>query len=128
MFDAPTVVDGRGHLLGRLASIVAKELLCGQKVVVVRCEQITISGSRKCKSQSALTCLTVTDIAIFYEVVGLSLYCRAYRVPHSSLSRLSVYSRAMQGMEPHHLEVLGTLIVMLFLSKAVYRRRQQTSK
>ncbi|CAM9685040.1 unnamed protein product [Sphacelaria rigidula] len=45
MFDAPTVVDGRGHLLGRLASVVAKELLCGQKVVVVRCEQITISGS-----------------------------------------------------------------------------------
>lgn len=47
MFDAPTVVDGRGHLLGRLASVVAKELLCGQKVVVVRCEQITISGSRE---------------------------------------------------------------------------------
>merc|ERR1712110_796448 len=32
-------------LLGRLASIVAKELLNGQKVVVVRCEQILRSGS-----------------------------------------------------------------------------------
>lgn len=47
MFEAPVVVDGRGHLLGRLASVVAKELLCGQKVVVVRAEQITISGSRE---------------------------------------------------------------------------------
>lgn len=48
MFEAPVTVDGRGHLLGRLASVVAKELLGGQKVVVVRCEQITISGSREC--------------------------------------------------------------------------------
>lgn len=47
MFEAPVVIDGRGHLLGRLASVVAKELLGGQKVVVVRSEQITISGSRE---------------------------------------------------------------------------------
>mmetsp|Transcript_20762 Transcript_20762/g.49335 ORF Transcript_20762/g.49335 Transcript_20762/m.49335 type:complete len:204 (-) Transcript_20762:55-666(-) len=40
-----TVVDCRGHLLGRLCSIIAKELLCGQKVVLVRCEEINISGS-----------------------------------------------------------------------------------
>jgi len=39
------IIDGRGHLLGRLASIVAKTLLQGQKVVVVRCEGINISGS-----------------------------------------------------------------------------------
>jgi len=45
MFDKAIVVDGRGHLLGRLASKVAKELLCGQKIVVVRCEEIMISGS-----------------------------------------------------------------------------------
>lgn len=38
------VVDGKGHLLGRLASIVAKQLLSGQKVVVVRCEALNISG------------------------------------------------------------------------------------
>lgn len=30
------VVDGRAHLLGRLASIVAKLILTGNKVVVVR--------------------------------------------------------------------------------------------
>ena len=39
------IIDGRGHLLGRLASIVAKQLLQGQKVVVVRTEQIVVSGS-----------------------------------------------------------------------------------
>ncbi|XP_059997880.1 large ribosomal subunit protein uL13-like [Lagenorhynchus albirostris] len=39
------VLDGRGHLLGRLATIVAKQVLLGRKVVVVRCEGINISGN-----------------------------------------------------------------------------------
>jgi len=39
------VVDGRDHLLGRLASVVAKELLAGQKVVIVRCDEVCVSGS-----------------------------------------------------------------------------------
>lgn len=39
------VVDGKGHLLGRLASVLAKQILSGQKVTVVRCEQINVSGS-----------------------------------------------------------------------------------
>ncbi|CAO2596280.1 60S ribosomal protein L13a [Lemmus lemmus] len=39
------VLDGRGHLLGRLATIVAKQVLLGGKVVVVRCEGINISGN-----------------------------------------------------------------------------------
>merc|ERR1712194_820188 len=45
MFEKEIIIDGRNHLLGRLASIVAKELLNGQRVVVVRCEQILRSGS-----------------------------------------------------------------------------------
>lgn len=44
MIPVQVVVDGKGHLLGRLASIVAKQLLNGQKIVVVRCEDINISG------------------------------------------------------------------------------------
>uniref|UniRef100_A0A2K5CA76 60S ribosomal protein L13a n=1 Tax=Aotus nancymaae TaxID=37293 RepID=A0A2K5CA76_AOTNA len=39
------VLNGRGHLLGRLAAIVAKQVLLGRKVVVVRCEGINISGN-----------------------------------------------------------------------------------
>ncbi|KAI3408432.1 uncharacterized protein J3R85_020268 [Psidium guajava] len=38
------VVDGRHHMLGRLASVLAKELLNGQRVVVVRCDEICLSG------------------------------------------------------------------------------------
>ncbi|GLD96523.1 hypothetical protein PINS_up022892 [Pythium insidiosum] len=45
VFEKPVVVDCRGHLLGRLASLIAKELLQGQHVVAVRCEQLEVSGS-----------------------------------------------------------------------------------
>lgn len=48
VLSATKVIDGRDHLLGRLASIVTKELLAGQKVVIVRCDEMVVSGS--CKS------------------------------------------------------------------------------
>ena len=44
MFEKEVVIDCRGHIMGRLASIVAKELLAGQKVVCVRCEELNITG------------------------------------------------------------------------------------
>ncbi|KAI7861949.1 60S ribosomal protein L16 [Spinellus fusiger] len=43
-FEKVVVIDGKGHLLGRLASIVAKQALNGQKVVIVRCEELNVSG------------------------------------------------------------------------------------
>eukprot|EP00177_Eucheuma_denticulatum_P001603 GFKZ01002874.1.p1 GENE.GFKZ01002874.1~~GFKZ01002874.1.p1 ORF type:complete len:199 (-),score=29.78 GFKZ01002874.1:1428-2024(-) len=46
MFQKTIIIDGKGHLLGRLASVIARELLNGQKIVVVRCEDIDISGTR----------------------------------------------------------------------------------
>ncbi|EEA05021.1 60S ribosomal protein L13a, putative [Cryptosporidium muris RN66] len=45
MFKEQIVIDCRGALLGRLASIIAKELLNGQKIIAVRCEDINVSGS-----------------------------------------------------------------------------------
>ena len=47
MFEKEVVIDCRGHIMGRLASIVAKELLCGQKVVCVRCEELNITGNSR---------------------------------------------------------------------------------
>merc|ERR1719240_2170790 len=45
MFEKEIIVDGRGHLVGRLASKIAHQLLVGQKIVVVRCEMLVFSGS-----------------------------------------------------------------------------------
>ena len=45
VLEKPVLIDCRDHLHGRLCSIVAKELLAGQKVVLVRTEEMVISGS-----------------------------------------------------------------------------------
>ncbi|XP_064239043.1 large ribosomal subunit protein uL13-like [Aotus nancymaae] len=39
------VLDGHGQLLGRLAAIVAKQVLLGRKVLVVCCKGIKLSGN-----------------------------------------------------------------------------------
>merc|ERR1712179_639873 len=43
--NKPIIIDAREHLMGRLAAIVAKALLTGHKVRVLRCEQMEISGT-----------------------------------------------------------------------------------
>merc|ERR1712222_147259 len=45
MFEKEIIVDGRNHLVGRLASKIAHQLLVGQKIVVFRCEGLVFSGS-----------------------------------------------------------------------------------
>ena len=71
------VIDGKGHLLGRLASTVAKQLLNGQKIVVVRCEALNISGEffrakrMFIQSLNAISCThqnmpTTTDTTLEY--------------------------------------------------------------
>lgn len=58
------VIDGKGHLLGRLASIVAKQLLCGKKIVVVRAEAMMISGS--CKICVTIKLNVVSDTCVVF--------------------------------------------------------------
>ena len=38
------VVDATGHLVGRMASYIAKQIQLGQRIVVVRCEKAIYSG------------------------------------------------------------------------------------
>jgi len=45
--NRPIVVDGTDLIAGRLCSNVAKLLLQGNKVAIVNCENIMISGTRK---------------------------------------------------------------------------------
>ncbi|XP_065026164.1 large ribosomal subunit protein uL13-like [Musa acuminata AAA Group] len=63
------VVDPRHHMLGRLASFLAKELLNGQRVAVVRCEDMCLSGGldrQKIKYLRFLRKLTNTKCNIPY--------------------------------------------------------------
>ena len=45
--DDFTVINGEGHILGRLASVVAKRLLNGEKIVIVNAEKIVVTGDRQ---------------------------------------------------------------------------------
>mmetsp|Transcript_19109 Transcript_19109/g.20712 ORF Transcript_19109/g.20712 Transcript_19109/m.20712 type:complete len:198 (+) Transcript_19109:54-647(+) len=84
-----TVIDGKGHLLGRLASIVAKQLLAGKKIVVVRTEQILISGS-----------LTRNKVK-YAQFVQKRTNTNPKRGPIHFRSPARIFWRTLRGMLPH---------------------------
>ena len=43
--DFMVVINGEGAILGRLASVVAKNILMGEEVIIVNVEKIVISGN-----------------------------------------------------------------------------------
>jgi len=41
------VIDGKGAILGRLASYVTKEALKGEEFAILNCDEVIISGNKK---------------------------------------------------------------------------------
>jgi len=89
MFEKEIVIDGKGHLLGRLASIVAKELLSGQRIVVVRAEQINVSGS------------LFRNRIKFMEYLNKRMIHNPRRGTHHFRTPSRVFWRSVRGMTPH---------------------------
>merc|ERR1712029_675792 len=88
----PVVIDGRGHLMGRLASIVAKFILNGNKVVVVRCEGINMSGNfyrNKLK---------------YLKFLRLRCNVKPSRGPFHFRAPGKIFWRTVRGMVPHKTE------------------------
>ncbi len=42
-----TIIDAEGLILGRMASLVAKRLLNGERIEIVNAENAVVSGKRK---------------------------------------------------------------------------------
>ena len=40
------IINGEGHILGRLASVISKHLLEGEEVIVLNADKIMLSGSK----------------------------------------------------------------------------------
>jgi len=89
MFENLVIIDGRGHLLGRLASIVAKQLLSGQKIVIVRAEQMVMSGSLLRKK---------TQFALFLKK---RMNTNPSRGPYHLRTPGQIFWRTVRGMLPH---------------------------
>ena len=53
MISKRTVIDATDHILGRLASVVAKRLLQGELIVILNAENTIISGKRLSRIKEA---------------------------------------------------------------------------
>ena len=83
------VVDGSGQILGRLASIVAKKLLQGERVVVVNAEKIVVSGDP-------------VKLKKFYKdtVLGVKSHYSHRLRPKRPRSPVRLFKAAVKGMLP----------------------------
>jgi len=52
---AKLVYDGTDAVFGRIASVVAKELLKGNSIDLINCEEIIVSGDKKLLAKKILT-------------------------------------------------------------------------
>ncbi|CAF1248679.1 unnamed protein product [Rotaria sordida] len=88
----PIIIDGRGHLIGRLAATVAKTILQGHNVVIVRCESLNISGSfyrNKLK---------------YLEFLRKRCNINPSRGPFHFRAPSKIFTRIVRGMVPHKTE------------------------
>merc|ERR1712142_383181 len=86
---AVKVIDARGHLMGRLAATVAKCLLNGQKVVVVRCEGLLQSGNFYRNKLKVLEYLRKRHLT------------KPSRGPFHGRSPSKMFKHVIRGMLPH---------------------------
>jgi len=82
------IIDGKGAVLGRLASYVAKEVLKGEETIILNCEQIIITGSKKNIEES------------FHE--KRSRVGSSQKGPKHSKSSEKIVKRTIRGMLPEH--------------------------
>ncbi|UCE57273.1 MAG: 50S ribosomal protein L13 [Candidatus Bathyarchaeota archaeon] len=58
-FENAVIIDAKGLILGRMASIIAKRLLQGETITIVNAEKAAISGIRLSRVRDAKTFLEV---------------------------------------------------------------------
>ena len=87
------VLDGKGAVLGRLASYAAKQALKGHEIVVVNSEEVIITGNRKHIRD---------DWAHKKTLIG-----SGQKGPKYSRSTEKIVKRAIRGMLPEHREGRG---------------------
>ena len=80
------IIDGKGAVLGRLGSYVAKEALKGEEIAILNCEQVIITGSKKNIEKS------------FHE--KRSRVGSSQKGPKHSKSSEKIVKRAIRGMLP----------------------------
>ena len=97
--DRPIVVDATDHIAGRLASNVAKLLMQGNRVTVVNCEKIMMSGTRSNQIKEYREFLEINSIINYKH--GPVHYRRPDTVMAKMIRQMLPYDRKPSGKEAH---------------------------
>jgi large subunit ribosomal protein L13 len=95
--DRPIVVDATDHVAGRLASNVAKLLIKGNRVSVVNCEKIMMSGTRSNQIQEYREFLEINSIINYKH--GPKHYRRPDTVMAKMIRQMLPFDRKPSGKE-----------------------------
>ena len=95
--DRPIVVDATDHIAGRLASNVAKLLIKGNRVSVVNCEKIMMSGTRSNQIQEYREFLEINSIINYKH--GPKHYRRPDTVMAKMIRQMLPFDRKSSGKE-----------------------------
>lgn len=87
------IIDGSNYPLGRLASNVAKDLLKGEEIIVVNCDEVVITGSKKYVEEEFQ--------------IKKGRYGSSQKGPRISKSNEKIVKRAIRGMLPNFREGRG---------------------
>ena len=97
--DRPIVVDATNHIAGRLASNVAKLLMQGNRVSVVNCEKIMMSGTRSNQIKEQREFLEINSIINYKH--GPVHYRRPDTLMAKMIRQMLPYDRKPSGKEAH---------------------------
>jgi len=90
LVDQEVIIDAEGQILGRMASLVAKMLLAGQRVVIVNAEKAVISGNKQ---------------SIIEEYKEYVLSKKTWKMPEKGPKKYRrpdmIVKRAIRGMLPY---------------------------
>ena len=98
--DRPIVVDATDHIAGRLSSNVAKLLLDGNRVSVINCEKIMLSGTRANHIKEFREFLEINSI--INPKHGPVHYRRPDTVIAKMIRGMLPFDRKPSGKQAHH--------------------------
>ncbi len=98
--DRPIVVDATDHIAGRLSSNVAKLLIKGNRVSVVNCEKIMMSGTRSNQIQEYREFLEINSIINYKH--GPKHYRRPDTVMAKMIRQMLPFDRKPSGKASFH--------------------------
>ena len=97
--DRPIVVDATDHIAGRLASNIAKLLVKGNRVTVVNCEKIMMSGTRSNQIKEYREFLEINSIINYKH--GPVHYRRPDTVMAKMIRQMLPFDRKPSGKEAY---------------------------